>query len=56
MDITPEQAGEWLRRHFDDDPDPQIEIVLSVSSDRSGAPYRRLLDILFSPRPDRPES
>lgn len=52
MDITPEQAGEWLRNHFADDDDPQIEIVLSSSSDRSEAPYRRLLDILFSPRTD----
>ncbi|MFF3751761.1 hypothetical protein ACFYYH_15095 [Streptomyces sp. NPDC002018] len=43
-----EGAAIWLREHFKDDPEPEINIAWTAAAepDRS---YERLLEILFSP-------
>lgn len=46
-----EQAGAWLREHFKDDPEPRVSITFEGDAMDSAA-YRRLLEILFSPRAD----
>lgn len=50
-----EEAGEWLMRHFADDPAPEISITADWrEEDPNPTAYRRVLEILFSPRSDRP--
>ena len=46
-----EQAGAWLRDRFKDDPQPRVSITFEGEAVDSAA-YRRLLEILFSPRAD----
>lgn len=54
--ITPDEANEWLHRHFADDPDAEIDIVASVSGNPDDAKYAQLLNLLFAPRVDGVES
>lgn len=45
---TPDEAGRWLREHFADDPDPEIDITWQVG-ESSPAVYREVMEILFGP-------
>lgn len=54
--FTPEQANEWLREHFADDPDAKISIVATEPAQSDAGMYSRLLDILFAPRGDVADS
>lgn len=46
-----EAAGEWLKQHFADDPNPHVSIQWVEDEPQHGS-YDRLLEILFAPRPD----
>lgn len=46
--IPAEAAGEWLREHFKDDPEPRIDITLMVGESNPAA-YREVMEILFGP-------
>lgn len=48
------EAGEWLRQHFAGDPKPEVRMEWTVNEEHDEGGYNRLLQILFSPRPDRP--
>lgn len=50
--VTPDEANEWLHKHFADDPDASIEIVPAVSEIPNPAAYAQLLNLLFAPRTD----
>lgn len=50
--IPAEAAGEWLRDHFKDDPDPRVDITWTVSEGPNPAALAWMLDVLFAPRPD----
>lgn len=54
--VTPEQANEWLRIRFADDPDTKISIVATAPAQPDSGMYPRLLDILFAPRRDGADS
>lgn len=51
--LPAEQAGEWLRNHFKDDPEPKVTITFR-DEEPDPVAYRRILEILFSPRADGP--
>jgi hypothetical protein len=51
--IPAEAAGEWLREHFKDDPEPRVEITFR-DEEPDAVAYRRILEILFHPRTDEP--
>ncbi|QES45293.1 hypothetical protein DEJ49_33690 [Streptomyces venezuelae] len=46
--ISPGEAGEWLRRHFADDPAPKVDLVIEVA-DSNALAYREVMEILFGP-------
>lgn len=48
-----EEAARWLREHFEGDPEPKISITWRDEPPDPVA-YRRVLEILFAPRPDSP--
>ncbi|MGW6790084.1 hypothetical protein [Streptomyces chartreusis] len=50
--ISPDEADEWVRSHFADEPDPQVEIVFEVTERPNPAAYSWLLEFLFAPRPE----
>ncbi|MET9385332.1 hypothetical protein ABZY09_30740 [Streptomyces sp. NPDC002928] len=50
--IRAEEAGEWLREHFKDDPAPRVEITWTVREAPNPAALAWVLDTLFAPRPD----
>lgn len=52
-DIPAEEAGAWLREHFKDAPEPKVTISFR-DEEPDPVAYRRILEILFSPRTDRP--
>jgi len=52
--IPGDDASAWLKRHFADDPAPEVSIRWDVNEEHDEGGYGRLLQILFSPRPDRP--
>lgn len=52
-DIPAEEAGAWLREHFKDVPEPKVTISFR-DEEPDPVAYRRILEILFSPRTDRP--
>jgi hypothetical protein len=43
-----DEAGEWLREHFKDDPAPRVEIVMEVT-EPNPAVYQEVMEILFGP-------
>ncbi|UQA91672.1 hypothetical protein [Streptomyces halobius] len=45
--IPAEEAGAWLRKNK-----PEIDIRWTVNEEHDEDTYRRLLKLLFSPRPD----
>ena len=47
-DTPAEEAGQWLRDHFKDDPEPRVDITL-IPGEPSPAAYREVLEILFGP-------
>ncbi|MBC9726612.1 hypothetical protein [Streptomyces sp. TRM68367] len=49
--IPAEAAGEWLRKNLKDDPEPSPRIRIRDEAPDPVA-YRRILEILFSPRAD----
>ncbi|MEU6610394.1 hypothetical protein ABZ922_36010 [Streptomyces shenzhenensis] len=49
--IPAEEAGEWLRQHFKDDPAPRVDITFR-NEEPDLVAYRRVLEILFCPRTD----
>jgi hypothetical protein len=49
--IPADAAGEWLREHFAGDPEAKIDITWRAEKPDPVA-YRRILEILFAPRPD----
>jgi hypothetical protein len=50
-----DEAGEWLKRHFADDPAPEVRVTSEWRDQQPNvAAYRRVLEILFTPRTDRP--
>ncbi|RZD89279.1 hypothetical protein C0Q60_03435 [Streptomyces albidoflavus] len=50
-DISVDEAGEWLREHFENDPAPRIDIGFREEEPDPVA-YRRILEILFRPGVD----
>lgn len=46
--IPADEAGEWLREHFRDDPEPRIDITWQVG-EPSPLVYREVMEILFGP-------
>lgn len=54
--IPAEEAGEWLREHFQDDPAPTVDIAMTwnVTDEPDDGSAQRLMEILFGPRPERP--
>jgi hypothetical protein len=48
--IPADEAGEWLKKHFVDDPEPRIDITWHPA-DPDDVAYHKLLRILFSTRP-----
>ncbi|MFF3363616.1 hypothetical protein [Streptomyces misionensis] len=48
--IRAEEAGEWLRKRFKDEPEPKISIRWSANEAADEDAYGRLLKLLFSPR------
>ncbi|MFJ2176437.1 hypothetical protein ACIOHE_26540 [Streptomyces sp. NPDC087851] len=44
-----EDAAEWLREHFKNDPAPEIKITWTVAEPNPVA-FRRIQEILFAPR------
>lgn len=46
--MDPEQAGEWLRQHFADDPEPKVDLVIEVT-EPNPVVYREVMEILFGP-------
>ena len=51
--VPAEEAGAWLREHFKDDPEPKVDITFR-DEEPDPVAYRRILEILFSPRGNRP--
>ncbi|WP_406108629.1 hypothetical protein OG698_38610 [Streptomyces sp. NBC_01003] len=47
-DVQAEEAGEWLRERFKDDPEPSVDITLVVGEPNPTA-YREVMEILFGP-------
>lgn len=47
-----EAAGQWLRDHFKDDPEPTVSITWKVGEKPNPAALAWMLDVLFAPRPD----
>jgi hypothetical protein len=47
---TPDEAREWIRVH----PDEMRGVSITLEGEISPAAHRRLLEILFAPRTDRP--
>ncbi|WP_158708814.1 hypothetical protein [Streptomyces sp. NRRL S-920] len=45
---TPEEAGEWLRRHFADEHEPEITLTW-VPGESNPAVYLEVMEILFGP-------
>ena len=43
-----DEAGEWLRKHFEDDAEPQISITLEAAP-VNPLVYREVMEILFGP-------
>jgi hypothetical protein len=52
--IPADVAGEWLREHFADDTESKVEVAWTVNEEHDPDAYCRLLQLLFSPRPDSP--
>ncbi|TXS35270.1 hypothetical protein EAO77_37265 [Streptomyces sp. t39] len=53
--ISGDDAAGWLREHFKDDPHPEVRITSGWSDEPAEqASHRRVLEILFAPRPDSP--
>lgn len=46
--VPAEEAGAWLREHFEDDPEPKVDITLMAAPPNPAA-YREVLEILFGP-------
>lgn len=49
--IPADEAGDWLKKHFIDDPEPRIDITWRPAEPNEDS-YHRILRILFSTRPD----
>lgn len=49
--IPAEEAGEWLREHFEGTPEPKISIEWTVTEPNDLA-YAEVLGILFGPAAD----
>lgn len=52
MPIPQDGADEWISRHFADDPAAAVEIEFVIPERPNASAYRRLLEILFAPRPE----
>lgn len=50
--IPAEEAGAWLRQHFENEPEPEVTITWKVSEQPNPAALAWMLDVLFAPRPD----
>lgn len=46
--IPTDEAGQWLREHFKDDPEPRVDITL-VPAEANPLAYREVMEILFGP-------
>lgn len=53
-DIPAEEAGQWLREHFEGDPEPKISIEWTMRAERDDAGFARFLAALFTPQGDSP--
>lgn len=49
--ISGDEASEWLRDHFANEPEPRIGITWTVT-DPQPAKLARMVEILFGPQPD----
>lgn len=53
--ISGDDASAWLRQHFKDDSRPEIRVTTTWRNQKPNpASRRRVLEILFAPRPDSP--
>lgn len=52
-EIPADEAGRWLRENLKDAPEPKVSIAFRDEHPDPVA-YRRILEILFSLRADRP--
>lgn len=52
--VPADEAGEWLRKHSEDNPHPEISIEWTVRKEPDDAGFARLLSALFTPLPDSP--
>ncbi len=46
-----EEAGAWLREHFEGDPEPRIDITLKAGP-ANPLVYQEVMEILFGPPTD----
>ncbi|MGV9850455.1 hypothetical protein ACWDWU_17055 [Streptomyces sp. NPDC003442] len=50
--IPADEAGDWLKNHFADDPRPRIDITWRIRSEPDAAGFQRFLRALFTPIED----
>ncbi|WP_413114835.1 hypothetical protein ACK1X7_07465 [Streptomyces sp. CY1] len=50
--IPADDPGDWLKKHFADDPRPTIDITWRIKSEPDPAGFQRFLRALFTPIED----